>query len=237
MNINDSKAIMDKLSSLITAAEEFGNQAEQLANARGDFDRYLISVKSTDEKMVEVIKKCDEYIETARVLVERDLSDQIKEIVESTEASVKECKSQCEKVTQDYKEAVALFEQQKPTFEEHQRKMVATVEAGFEKETATTKEAVAGLEEKAGSLAQSLSESLGQVKSEIATLIVEESEKTIATLSAIKEDNDTLRAELSATKDELSTIKEWQKKNELYIKLGAIAACVAALAAIVGLFV
>lgn len=115
--------------------------------------------------------------------------------------------------------------------------MVATVEAGFEKETATTKEAVAGLEEKASSLVKSLSESLGQVKGDIATLILEESEKTIASLSAIIEDNDTLRAELSATKDELSTIKDWQKKNELFIKLGAIAACVAALATIVGLFI
>ena len=237
MNIYDSKAMMDKLSSLLSAAEEFKNQSEQLAAARGDFDSYLVSVKKTDEMMVKVIKKCEEYIDSARELVGQDLTAQIKEIVESTEASVAACKTQCEQVTADYKEVVALFEQQKPSFEEQQKRMVEAVEKGFERETASRKEALAGLEEKTASLVQNLSESIENVKSMAFSVIADASDKSLAEIKTVGEESSTIRAIVTDLGTEIATAKEWQKRNELLIIIGVAAACLAALASVIGLFV
>ena len=197
MNTNESTALAEKLQTLMATISKFGTESEQLKKVRDEFDQYLEAVKQTDVKMGEVIEKCNDYIETARELVERDLSEQVKVIVESTEESVKNCKEQCEKVTEEYKETLALFEGQKEFFEKQTDELSEAMTSGFEK--------------------------------------AEESSNNV--IASVKESVDVLLTNIAEVKTELEDAKARQMKDALMIKVCAAAAAVAALAAIIGLFV
>lgn len=139
MNTTESTALAEKLQSLMDTISEFGTESEQLKTVRDDFDKYLEAVKNTDVKMGDVIQKCNDYIEAARELVERDLSAQVKEIVESTEQSVKNCKEQCEAVTEEYKETLALFEGQKEFLDKQRDNLTEAFTSGLESKTTEIK--------------------------------------------------------------------------------------------------
>ena len=225
---------MEKLSSLINAAADFGQQSEQLSKSRGDFDSYLATVKETNRQMLVVVEKCNEYIEIARRLVEKDLSAQIERIVESTEEAVKDCKIHCQEVTAEYEAVVKLFEQQKSVLDDQRNQMVYAVNSGFESEAGNIKEACKKLEEVMGNASRSLSECLTSTETNISEFIQKCFDEGY---TAADKDKKELLAELAIIKDELSQIKSWQQKNDLFIKIAAIAACIGAIATIVGLFI
>ena len=232
----ESKAIMEKLDGLISAAEEFGNQSEQLSKARGSFDDYLAAAAQAEERMAAVIEKCNEYMDSVQSLLKKDYSDQIDAVVKKTGDAVKACKEQCEQVTADYKEALGLFEQQRPAFEDAQNKMLAATEAGFTKEDELIRQTAAGLEEKTVSLVQELSDTVEQIREELTTTVLETVEQSVSELAKIKQESAAMQKDLEAVKSELEATKAWQIKNEMLIKIGVIAATIAAVASIVNLF-
>lgn len=205
---NESKAVMDKLESLMSAAAEFGNQSEQLAHAKGSFDEYLAAVSDTDKKMQAIIEKCNEYIESVQGLLNKDFSAPIKESAEKAEQSIKACKDQCEEVSAQFKEALSLAEQQRPAFEE-----------------------------KTAAQLQELSDSVDQVREELSTTVLETVDQSRAELVKVKQESSSMQTDLAAVKTEMEASKAWRIKNEMLIKVGVIAAAIAAVASIVNIFI
>ena len=206
--INESKAVMDKLNNLTSAAEEFGNQSKQLEKAKGSFTEYLTAVAETNEKLQEVISKCDEYIASVQGLLNTDFSAPIREIAEKAEQSITACKEQCQEVTADFTVALNAFEQQRPAFEE-----------------------------KTASQLQEISDSVDQVREELSTTVLETVEQSRDELVKVKQEAAAMQAKLDAMKAELEAEKVWRVKNEVMIKVGAIVAGVAAVASIINLFI
>ena len=206
--INESKAVMDKLDSLMSAAKEFGNQSEQLEKAKGSFAEYVAEVSKTDQKLKAVISKCDEYIESVQGLLNTDFSAPIKEIADRAEQSITACREQCQEVTADFTEALNAFEQRRPAFEE-----------------------------KTASMLQEISDSVDQVREELSTTVLETVEQSRDELVKVKQEAASMQAKLDAMKAELEAEKVWRVKNEVMIKVGAIVAGLAAVASIINLFI
>ena len=237
MNAEESKALKEKLDGLMSAAEEFGNQSAQLSKVSGSFDAYAAAASKAEEKMQAVIDKCNEYIDSFHTLTEKDFSGQIDSILKDTGAAVQACKEQCERVSAEYKEALALFERQKPVFEAAQVKLAERTETGFADEAGLIRQTAESLEKKAASLAQELTDSVEQMKEELNLAITEQAGQILVEFVKVKQANDAIQAELTATKAELEAAKEWRIRNELLIKISLIAATLAAVASIVNLFV
>ena len=205
---NESKAVKEKLDGLMAAAAEFGSQSAQLAKVRESFEENVAKAGQVEQQMRAVVEKCDEYINAVQALLEKDYSAQIDAIVAETGKSVEACKEQCEAVTAQYKEALSLLEQQRPAFEE-----------------------------KTASQLQELSDSVDQVREELGTTVLETVEQSRAELVKVKQESSAMQTDLAAVKTEMEASKAWQIKNEMLIKIGVIAAAIAAVASIVNLFI
>lgn len=276
MNATESKVLMDKLQGLMKAAEEFGNQSTQLAKSRGDFDAYLAGVNETNERMVALVTRCNEYLDAAHELVHQDLFAGVSDLVA-------DCKAHCELVTSQYEEVLAKFEAQKQLFDDTQTALVATVE----KEIRTVDEDFKASADKLAGIEADILATQERIKADVATLpvriemqqqamktaflekMVEVDEHQLATksdllkiltdlCSTIQTNQNAIMASVEgvskhldeqrlATKAELlekmsgfgndlQSIRESQDKANLYLKVGAVAAAVAAIAAIIGLF-
>ena len=236
MSADETKAIKEKLDALMAAAEEFGNQSAQLSKARSSFDEYIAAASKAEEKMLSVIDKCNEYIDSVHALTEKDFSGWLSSVEKETCEAVQVCREQCEIVSAEYKEALALFERQKPVFEASQEKLAARTEAGFADEAELIRQTAAGLEEKTSFLLRELSDTIDQVKEDLNTTILETLEQACNDLVKLKQKNDVLQSELASVKADLDAAKTWRIKNEVLIKVGAIVAGIAAVASIINLF-
>ncbi len=237
MNISESSAIAEKLNGLISAAEEFGSQSEQLTKVRNAFDAYVTSAAQTEKQMIEVVEKCNEYIQLVYNVVEKDYSERITPTIESTVKAASDCQEQFEQVTAEYKNALHIFEEQKEYYEKKQEEMASLTETAFEKEAELIRRMGNALEAKASSRFKSLTESENLANEELSQTILSVSKELAVRIGAVQKKNDFLSLEMEAIKTELEASKMWRAKKELQIRIGVIAAGIAALASIVGLFI
>ena len=158
MNKDEASVAMQRFTELMTAAEELHDQATQIDEARKSFNEYLQAVLETNEKMQQVIGKCNDYIDAAHNLVNNNLSAKVSELSTAAEATISQCTSQCEKVTTDYKETVDLFNKQKQYFDEAQTALVNSVQSSIDEKLVRLNDIQAAIEKTAGEIKASFAE-------------------------------------------------------------------------------
>lgn len=97
MNKDEANVAMQRFTELMTAAEELHDQAAQIDEARKSFSEYLKAVMETNEKMTQVISKCNDYVDAAHDLVDNNLSAKVSELSQAAEATISKCTSRCKK--------------------------------------------------------------------------------------------------------------------------------------------
>lgn len=131
MDTKQAEALMNKMNTLIAAADEFGSQSEQLAAARGDFDEYLKAVKSTDETMISLISKCDEFVNALKTFADEEIAEKYKDVVKYTEDTITACKNSSEEVSKAAENVIDDYENIKTDISTRQNEMVGKLERGL----------------------------------------------------------------------------------------------------------
>ena len=276
MNKDEANVAMQRFTELMTAAEELHDQAAQIDEARKSFSEYLKAVMETNEKMTQVISKCNDYVDAAHDLVDNNLSAKVSELSQTAEATISQCTSQCEKVTSDYKETVTLFSSQKQLFDETQTALVNSVQSKIDEKLARLNDIHTAIEKTAGEIKVSFAEKSHEQDSHLTEIgesignqissgiekqedgtnrlfqqgeeLLEESKKNTEALvselhsatekfATLQADNlNNLTEKFKSLETQLGEIRVAQIKDGVYVKCAAIAACVATIAAIIGLF-
>lgn len=266
MNSREAQALTEKLNALITAADEFGTQSVQLGKVREDFDAYLSAVKTTDQKMADVIGMCEDYIKSAKIIVEQDMTEQISQIVSETEKSIYDWKKHCENLTSEYNSLLDVFRAQKGEFEEHQSNLVKQVEKDASKLSEDTQnifkrlsEELVSVEKKLrdsmtelgeqsrlssndlSSKAERLQEKLSDIQQTLTSSTISLSgslgSSTEKILSVANNESEKINTSLVELKQQLLVVHEKQEKNGKMILASIIVAAIAAVAAGIGLFI
>lgn len=131
MNPVDSKLLKEKLDAVISAAEEFGQQSEQLNAAKRSIHDLISANNELHDQFVHIAESTQDYMDTAKKLIDEGFTAQINEDIQRVNAVIEQCEAQVTDITAQYSSVISTFKEHEDRLHVQQEKVLQQTDKGF----------------------------------------------------------------------------------------------------------
>ena len=123
MTIENAKDIKQKIELISAAAQEYSDSAKLFDKAKNDISTLADSNKEQSEKMQKLISRCDDYLSSARNLIDNEYTSQLETVTQKAKEAIEENGEKCQEVINSANATQKLIEDKLEQFEQKLAKM------------------------------------------------------------------------------------------------------------------
>lgn len=146
MNANDAGQLKNKFDDLMKVAEAFGNESKQLSQTRKSLNDLTSDFQGFSTQIAALASSCQEYLNAVNHLVSDEFTQQIKQDISRVSGLVRQYQQQSQDLTKQYRENIALFEENMSKIVKQQNTVIYEVEKATKANAATIDAAFQQLE-------------------------------------------------------------------------------------------